>query len=138
LLAEARLSGHERSVSIRAAAGLPMDIDWGWFERDVGVVPRRRRGGARRMARRIMVLLLNAVAILCGYLSFGFSLVLISGNGSANQTPAAAAMFLLAFLFCMISIAMSNYFLDTRRPAQAITIALAPPLVFLLLVLISF
>ena len=115
-----------------------MEADWGWFSRDVGVAPRRRRSSVRRIVRRIMVLLLNAVAILCGYLSFGFSLVLMSGNGGANETPAAAAMFLLEFLFCMVSIAVSNYFLDTRRPAQALTIALAPPLCFVLLLLISF
>ena len=119
-------------------AALPMETDWGWLARDVGVVPRRRRGSARRLLRRIVVLSLNALAILCGYLSFGFSLALMSGNGAANQTPATAAMFLLAFLFCVVSIAVSNYFLDTHRPAQAFTIAVAPPLLFLLLLLISF
>ena len=117
---------------------LPMDVEWGWFAADVGVVARRRRRSPRRLVRRVAVLLLNALAVACGYFSFGFSLVLMSGNTLPNQTPAASALFLLEFLFCMISIAVSHHCLDTRRPAQAITIGLAPPLCFVLLLLISF
>ena len=102
------------------------------------VIPMHRRPRRRVLPvlRRLALMLVNLAAIACSYLSFGLSVALMEGIGQADRTPALSILFLPEFLFCIVSIAVSHYFLDTHRRSQAFAMAAAPLLAFALLVLI--
>ena len=91
----------------------------------------------RRTLRRLLLLALNVLAIGAGYFAFGFSLVQISSSTQAGQIPATAGLFLLEFIFCVVSVVISHYYLSTSRHSRAYMIALAPTFVFVLLILLS-